>query len=243
MALPLLERLPLARAHRVLDIATGTGSRLSDITAAAPDAAVLGVDRAEGMLRAARRAGHRRLAVTDAQQLGIQSEMFDVVTLVFALFHMPDSLRCLREVHRVLRPGGTAGIATWGYDPGLPGVSVWKDELDRAGAAPDPRDPRVMQHDRMDTPEKLGHLLEAAGFPDVAIWSTDVEHQWTLEDLMANQIDCGAPARRLISLSRQARAQCESRVRERLQALAPAELLHRADVLLVMAERSGATAR
>ena len=41
------------------------------------------------------------------------------------------------------------GIVTWGSDPGLPGVAVWTEELDREGAEPDPRDPSVMQQARM----------------------------------------------------------------------------------------------
>src|ERR1051325_9700449 len=79
MALPLLPALPLRTAGRVLDVGTGAGALLADLHDAAPDAIVLGVDRAEGMLRVARQSGHHLLAVTDAQHLGIRSGTIDVV--------------------------------------------------------------------------------------------------------------------------------------------------------------------
>src|SRR6266436_8434481 len=85
MALPLLPALPLRTAGRVLDVGAGTGALLADLKEAAPEAMVVGVDRAEGMLRVAQRSGHQLLAVTDAQRLGIRSGTIDVVVLIFVL--------------------------------------------------------------------------------------------------------------------------------------------------------------
>src|SRR5882762_2087864 len=153
MALPLLSALPLRTARRVLDVGAGTGALLTDFKEAAPEAMVVGVDRAEGMLRVAQRSGHQLLAVTDAQRLGIRSDTIDVAVLIFVLFHLPQPSLGLREACRVLREGGTVGMLTWGQDPGSPGLSIWREELDREGAARDPRDPSVMQQASMDTPE------------------------------------------------------------------------------------------
>ena len=45
------------------------------------------------------------------------------------------SLRAaLDEVRRVLRAGGSIGLATWGYDSGAPALAIWNQELDRHGA-------------------------------------------------------------------------------------------------------------
>lgn len=237
MALPLLSALPLRTAGRVLDVGAGTGALLADLHHAAPEAIVIGVDRAEGMLRVAKQSGNDLLAVTDAQRLGIRSDAIDVVVLIFVLFHLPEPSSALREVHRVLRGGGTVGILTWGQDPGAPGLSIWREELDREEAAPDSRDPSVMQQASMDTPEKLQHLLHAVGLASVNVWSANVTHQWTLNDLLAVQVSCGMPARRLASLSSERRARCESRVRIRLERLTRAELEYRPEVLLAVAHR------
>ena len=237
MALPLLPALPLRTAGRVLDIGTGAGALLADLSQAAPEAIVIGVDRAEGMLRVARQSGHHPLAVTDAQHMGIRSGTIDVVVLVFVLFHLPAPSMGLSEAYRVLQDGGTLGIVTWGQDPGSPGLSVWREELDREGAAPDPRDPSVMQQASMDTPEKLRHLLDAVGLASVNVWNAYVAHQWTIDDLLAVQAGCGMPARRLASLSSEERERCQSRVMDRLKRLTCAELTYRPEVLFAVANR------
>ena len=178
MALPLLPALPLQTARRVLDVGAGTGALLADLTAAALDAMVIASDRSEGMLRVAHQSGHEHLLVADAQQLGIGSGTIDVAVSIFMLFHLPDPTLGLREIHRVLRVGGSVGVVTWGQGLVNPGMTIWQQELDRAGAVPDPRDPSVMQQALMDTDEKLQRLLTAAGFDSINLWSAKVTHQW-----------------------------------------------------------------
>ena len=48
------------------------------------------------------------LRVADAEQLPFPSDHFDIVYSYGVLHHSPDTERCIAEVHRVLRPGGTA---------------------------------------------------------------------------------------------------------------------------------------
>jgi len=167
--------------------------------------------------------------------LGLASDAFDVAVLIFSVFHLPDPLKGLVELRRVVKPGGALGIATWGMDPGQPGMAFWTRELDRAGAPADPRDPSVNQRDLMNTPDKLRTLVSNAGFGSVRIWSRLCAHRWTVDRLMSNQTSCGAPMRRLEQLPPDVRIACEANVRRDLETLTEDELIYRPEVLLCVA--------
>jgi SAM-dependent methyltransferase len=173
----------------------------------------------------------------DAAWLALRDAKFDVVVLAFMLFHLPDPLGGLREAHRVLRAGGAVGIASWGEDPGTPGLAIWTEELDASGAAPDPRDRSVMQQALMDTPGKLTGLLETADFDSIRVWRERFCHNWTLKDLLALQCSCGMPARRLATLPARARKACKARVNARFAGLTDADLVYMPEVLFAVANR------
>jgi len=235
MARPMVGALPLSGTPTVLDVGAGTGATLSYVRAAAPASRVVGLDRAEGMLDIAKGSGWRAVAVADAQKLPARSGSVDVGLLVFVLFHFPDPVEALREMRRTLRPEGRVGIVVWGTDPGVPGASVWTEELDRKEAAPDPRHPSVAQLALMDTPEKLTQLIQASGLTISKLWSETFCHAFKLEDLLKLQTSCGVASRRLPSLSAKRRGKCEARVRERLLEFTPEQLEYKPEVLFAVA--------
>jgi SAM-dependent methyltransferase len=237
MALPILEMLPLGQAREILDVGAGTGELFADLSRRAPHAQIMGVDRSEGMLQVAQTRGGALLAVMDAQRLAFADAAFDVAVCIFVLFHLPNPLDALRELRRTLRAGAQIGTVTWGDDPGPPGASIWREALDAAGAARDPRDPSVMQHKRMDTGAKVDALLREAGFAEVRTEHRRAEHRFTADSLLTVQLRCGLASRRLPSLATEEQARCRAQVEERLRRLSPEELVYRPEVIFAVARR------
>ena len=237
MAKPLLQAMPLVGTRRILDVGTGTGALWPMIQSVAPGVKLYGVDRAEGMLREGEGLLKGSVSVMDAGNLGIRPEVFDAALLLFVLFHVPDPVRALREIRATLRPGALLGLVVWGEDPGLPGATIWAEELDQAGAVADPRDSSVMRQSWMDTPEKLTDLLKTASFIIHQCWTRRFVHEWTVEKLLATQTQCGLPSRRLNSLSRETRDSCVNRVRARMESLTAAELEYRVETIYAIGHR------
>lgn len=237
LGLPLLDALSLREAERVLDLGTGVGAVIPKLRSFAPTAYVLGVDFSEGMLGAGRSLGNWPLAAMDARQLALRSESFDVAVLVFVLFHLPDPLAGLAETARVLRRSGSVGLTTWAHEPGLPGATIWTEELDRLGAEPDPRDSSVVRHGLMDTPEKVSSLLQTAGFNSIEIWTKRFERRWDRESLLPLQQACSGSGRRLSTLAPRQRAKCVARVRRRIAHIPAAELIWTPEILFAVARK------
>jgi SAM-dependent methyltransferase len=243
MALPLLRALPLHSAQHVLDVGTGVGALIPDIRASAPSADIVGVDQAEGMLRLAQENGNRfnvSIALMDAQYLAIESGIVDVAIMAFVLFHISDPQRALIEVKRVLRPGGTIGTVTWGGTVSFPAEVVWDEELAAHGAVPDPASP-IRYDDLMDTPDKIGTLLEGAGFEEVNAWKQSFEYQWKMDRFFALRMEYGAQRRRLDTLQPAVRAACLQRIRERLSGMSQHDYFFTPEIVFATAT-SAATA-
>ena len=117
----LLEMASLAPGEQVLDIACGTGLVTFDAArAVGPGGQVVGIDLSERMVGAAQRRAsdgkfsNCRFSRMDAESLAFQDAGFDVVLCALGLMYMPDPKQALREMRRVLRPGGRVSLAVWG---------------------------------------------------------------------------------------------------------------------------------
>jgi demethylmenaquinone methyltransferase/2-methoxy-6-polyprenyl-1,4-benzoquinol methylase len=109
---------------RVLDCATGTGDlALAFKRAVGPTGEVVGTDFCEEMLAPApakaRRAGLEvRFEVADALALPYADRSFDVASIAFGIRNVDDPVRCLREMARVVRPGGRVVVLEFGQPRG-----------------------------------------------------------------------------------------------------------------------------
>jgi ubiquinone/menaquinone biosynthesis C-methylase UbiE len=116
-----VERMNLASGATVLDVGCGTGA--SAIPAAehvGPDGNVIGADLAEKLLELGRaKAASQGLQniefrTGDMANLGFPDGHFDAVISVFSIFFVPDMEKQVRELWRMVRPGGQLAIITWG---------------------------------------------------------------------------------------------------------------------------------
>lgn len=103
------------RPQKIADLATGSGDIAFALKKAMPDAQIRGYDFCEPMLEIARKraAGtHEEIKFSygDCMQLAITSESLDALTIAYGVRNFEDRTRGLRELHRVLKPAGTAFI-------------------------------------------------------------------------------------------------------------------------------------
>ncbi|MFF1449081.1 class I SAM-dependent methyltransferase [Streptomyces sp. NPDC058274] len=106
--------LGLREGDRVLDAGCGTGRALPPLRAAVGAAGVvIGADLTPAMLAAAVRAGRDRAAqllLADAARLPLRSESLDAVFGAGLIAHLPNPAENLRELARVVRPGGVLAL-------------------------------------------------------------------------------------------------------------------------------------
>jgi len=110
--------------QRVLDCATGTGDlALAFKRAVGPGGEVVGTDFCAEMLEAAPRKARRaglevRFEVADVLALPYPDASFDVASIAFGIRNVDDPVRCLREMARVVRPGGRVVVLEFGQPRG-----------------------------------------------------------------------------------------------------------------------------
>lgn len=118
----------VAPGGKALDCATGTGDlALALQRAVGPSGEVIGTDFCAEMLALApakaKRAGLAvRFEVADALALPYEAKRFDVATIAFGIRNVDDPVRCLRELARVVRPGGRVVVLEFGQPRGLFGA-------------------------------------------------------------------------------------------------------------------------
>ncbi len=112
----LCEAVDLRAGERVLDVAAGNGN--ATLAAARRFAQVTSTDYVAALLdRGKERAAAERLPVTfqvaDAEALPFADASFDVALSTFGIMFTPDQETAVREITRVVRPGGRIGFANW----------------------------------------------------------------------------------------------------------------------------------
>jgi demethylmenaquinone methyltransferase/2-methoxy-6-polyprenyl-1,4-benzoquinol methylase len=110
----------------VLDVATGTGLVARELERSDRASRVIGLDRSEPMLREGRhRTAITRLVLGRAEGLPFPDGTFDALTVTYLLRYVDDPGATLRELARVVRPGGVVASLEFGVPPNAFWRACW----------------------------------------------------------------------------------------------------------------------
>jgi demethylmenaquinone methyltransferase/2-methoxy-6-polyprenyl-1,4-benzoquinol methylase len=160
---------------RILDVATGTG--MVAFAHAERGAEVIGLDQSEAMLAGARArlqrtpqlSGRLSLVLGEAEALPYPDAEFDALSFTYLLRYVDDRAATMRELARVVKPGGRIGMVEFGVPSNAALRLLWRIHT-RAGL---PLLGRAVSHDWYEVGRFLGPNIEQlhAAEPDLpGLW-------------------------------------------------------------------------
>ena len=221
----LLELQPARPGERVLDVATGPGVvALAAALQVGPQGSVVATDLApEWEPHIQRRADELGLdnvtfRAMGAESLDLPDDSFDVAYCQFGLMFVPDPVQALREMRRVLKPGGRLGAVVWSTPDRVPCFTLFSRRL--AHFTPPDAPERLLP-----TPLALGEpgLIErhatAAGFQHVTAERRTLDFvSHSFDEIWRHRVVEGPPAIKagVTTLSEEERARIRTQLQEDL---------------------------
>ncbi|ASJ02013.1 ubiquinone biosynthesis protein UbiE [Thermococcus profundus] len=125
-----LKALPPAGKIKVLDVACGTGDMLRCLRKKLGEKGIsgdfYGLDCSENMLEVAKKkVPFAKLVPGFAEKIPFDDGSFDLITVAFGVRNFSDRKRAIKELYRVLKPGGVLAVLEFSRNPSVLGKLAW----------------------------------------------------------------------------------------------------------------------
>jgi len=215
-----------------LDLGCGTGALTQSILARCKPRSIVAVDQSADFVAHARAATsdeyvRMRFEVADAQKLPLPDASVDVAASALVLNFVSDRVAALRELQRVVRPGGVISFYVWDYPGGGMGFmrAFWN-----AAIALDPKAEDERRRFPFCTPEGLSALCTEAGLPPVTVAPIEIETRFaSFEDYwLPFTLGAGPAPGYCVSLPENKRAALKQRLMQDVGGEGPVSFMARA---------------
>ena len=211
-----LEWLALPKGLKWLDVGCGNGAFTETLIAKNDPAAVTGIDPSEGQLAYARTRPGTKLAefrAAGAQSIPFADKSFDAAVMPLVISFVPDPVKAVAEMKRVVRPGGCVAAYMWDVPGGglpLEPIQVVMREM----GAPDVNPPGYAA----STQQRMREVWTENGLTSIEtrvikirIRYTDFDDFWN-----SNSVPVGPSGQAIAKLSPEKKEQLKATLRERL---------------------------
>ena len=189
----LLELVAPQPGERVLDLACGTGIVARTVAPMVqPGGEVFGVDFNPAQIATARSIDSSiDWREGDAESLPFTDQEFDLVVCQQGFQFFPDGVQAIKEIHRVLKPGGRVGIAVWSSIEKCPGYPALVHALERRVGS----SAAGLIHMAGDSTE-VSQLFADGGFPGAEVGTLSSDAIYSSAEEFTRAIVVGAIMRR-----------------------------------------------
>ncbi len=203
----LVEEAQVRGGQSVLDIATGPGEpALSVVSLVGAQGKVCGIDPIPEMIAGARREASRlelknvQFEVAFADHLPFPDNFFDAVVSRFGVMFFPSPIDAVREILRVLKPGGRLVFAAWHFAARNPFHCSLSRVVDRY-VEPPVLEPDALDAFRFAAPGKLLEILKQAGVaaPTERIVQFTIDAPLPVEDFWKLRLEMSEKLRERVS--------------------------------------------
>ncbi len=194
-----LEAAHIEKGHRVIDVACGTGVlALTVLNHLGPGGAIVGIDINEGMLNIARTKSRQiDWLNVPAESLPFKDASFHRVISQFGMMYFENREGALREMMRVLQPGGSLVVAVWDKLENNPGLAaedqLWQQVFGEEAADEAPYslgDKKVLQN-LLDNSGIIDAEIKTrqatARFSSIESWIYAGAKGWTQDDAISDE--------------------------------------------------------